>query len=73
MKTDTRTRLHYRIQSGMFVILFVGFLGVSAWLSQHYSISFDLSSNQRNSLSPETAGRPAHINRRRNSSNQRRK
>jgi ABC-type uncharacterized transport system involved in gliding motility auxiliary subunit len=55
MKVNTRTRLHYRVQSGMFVILFVGFLGVSAWLSQHYSISFDLSSNQRNSLSPETA------------------
>jgi ABC-type uncharacterized transport system involved in gliding motility auxiliary subunit len=55
MKVDTRTRLHYRIQSGLFVVLFLGFLGVSAWLSQHYTIRFDLSSNQRNSLSPETA------------------
>lgn len=54
MKVNFRSRLQYRIQSGLFLMLFIGFLGVAAWLSNQYSFSVDLSSNQRNSLSPES-------------------
>ncbi|MEM7561734.1 MAG: GldG family protein [Pseudomonadota bacterium] len=55
MKVDHRTRLNYRLQSGLFIVLFLALLGVMAWLSQQFSVQFDLSSNQRNSLSNETS------------------
>ncbi len=51
MKVDRRSRWQYRIQSGVFVLLFLALLGVLAWLSERYSLVFDLSANQRNSLS----------------------
>ncbi len=54
MKVDRRSRWQYRIQSGVFVVLFVALLGVLAWMSERYSLVFDLSANQRNSLSQET-------------------
>ena len=54
MKMDRRKRLHYRVQSGVFVLLFVALLAALGWLSNRYSTSFDLSANQRNSLSPES-------------------
>ena len=54
MNVNPRTRLNYRLQSGLFLILFIILLGLSAWLSQQFSVQFDLSSNQRNSLSVET-------------------
>ncbi len=54
MKVSARTRLQYHIQSGVFVVLFVFLLGVLAWVSNRFPLSFDLSANQRNSLSPES-------------------
>lgn len=55
MKLNARARLQLRIQSGVFLLLFVALLALLAWLSQRYPVSIDMSSNQRNSLSAETA------------------
>jgi len=54
MKLNKKTRLQLKIQSGLFIILFVGFIGLLAWLSTQYSFSVDLTANQRNSLSQPT-------------------
>lgn len=54
MKVDARSRWQYRIQSGVFVILFIGLLVVLAWTTNRFAISIDFSANQRNSLSAET-------------------
>ncbi len=55
MKVDSRSRWQYRIQSGVFLLLFITLLAVAAWLSNRFPVTFDLSSNQRNSLSAESA------------------
>ena len=54
MKLNSRARLQLRIQSGVFLLLFIALLVLLAWLSQRYPITIDMSSNQRNSLSQET-------------------
>jgi ABC-type uncharacterized transport system involved in gliding motility auxiliary subunit len=54
MKLNKKTRLQLRIQSGLFVILFIAFIGLLAWLSTQYSFSLDLTQSQRNSLSEPT-------------------
>ncbi|MCP4983495.1 MAG: GldG family protein [Gammaproteobacteria bacterium] len=54
MKVDARVRLQLRIQSGVFLILFIALLGIIAWLSQRYPVTVDMSVNQRNSLSEES-------------------
>jgi len=55
MKLNARTRLQIRIQSGVFLLLFITLLAVLAWLSNRYPVTFDMSANQRNSLSQETS------------------
>ncbi len=55
MKLNARTRLQIRIQSGVFLLLFIALLAVLAWLSNRYPVTIDMSANQRNSLSQETA------------------
>ena len=55
MKLDSRSRLQLRLQSGLFLLLFVALLALLAWLSNRYPVTIDLSANQRNSLSQETA------------------
>jgi ABC-type uncharacterized transport system involved in gliding motility auxiliary subunit len=55
VKVDARSRSGYRVQSGVFLLLFISLLGVTAWLSTRFPVSIDLSDNQRNSLSPESA------------------
>ncbi len=55
MKVDSRMRLQYRIQSGIFLLLFIGLMVVLAWISNRYPLSIDMSANQRNSLSQESA------------------
>lgn len=55
MKMNSRRRLQYRIQSGVFLLLFIGLIAALAWFSERHAISIDLSANQRNSLSPESA------------------
>lgn len=54
MKVDSRVRLQFRIQSGVFLVLFVALLVSIAWLSNRYPLTIDMSANQRNSLSQET-------------------
>ncbi len=54
MKLNSRVRLQLRIQSGIFLLLFVALLALLAWLSQRYPVTIDMSTNQRNSLSQET-------------------
>jgi len=55
VKVDSRSRWQYRIQSGVFLLLFITLLGLTAWLSNRFPITIDMSSNQRNSLSQESA------------------
>ena len=52
---DARQRLQYRLQSGVFLILFIALLAALGWLSERHAISIDLSAGERNSLSPESA------------------
>lgn len=54
MKLNSRARLQLRIQSGVFLLLFIALLVLLAWLSQRHPITIDMSSNERNSLSQET-------------------
>ncbi len=61
MKVDARTRLQYRIQSSVFLLLFVALLVVLAWISDRYPFSIDMSANQRNSLSQESVRLVAEI------------
>jgi ABC-type uncharacterized transport system involved in gliding motility auxiliary subunit len=58
---NARRRLQYRIQSGVFLVLFVALLAALGWLSNRHPIVFDMSANQRNSLSAETARLVAEI------------
>jgi len=55
VKVDSRVRLQFRLQSGIFLLLFIALLTVLAWLTNRYPYTFDMSSNQRNSLSQESA------------------
>ena len=54
MKVNSRVRLQFRIQSGVFLLLFIGLLVALAWLSNRYPLTIDMSANQRNSLSQES-------------------
>lgn len=54
MIIDARTRWQIRLQSGLFILLFLCALGLLAWLSKLYSVSIDLTTNERNSLSQES-------------------
>ena len=51
---NSRLRWQIRLQSGLFVVLFLAVVGLLGWLSQLNPLSIDLSANQRNSLSAET-------------------
>ncbi len=51
---DSRLRWQFRLQSSLFVVLFLALMGSLAWLSQLSPVIIDLSTNQRNSLSAET-------------------
>ena len=55
MKVDSRARLQFRLQSGIFLLLFIALLTVLAWITNRYPYTIDMSSNQRNSLSQESA------------------
>ncbi len=58
---DSRQRLQYRIQSGVFLVLFIALLVAAGWLSSRHAVSIDLSAGERNSLSPESARLLAEI------------
>jgi ABC-type uncharacterized transport system involved in gliding motility auxiliary subunit len=55
VKVDSRVRLQIRLQSGIFLLLFIALLMVLAWLTNRYPYTIDMSANQRNSLSQESA------------------
>ncbi|MDH3760112.1 MAG: GldG family protein [Gammaproteobacteria bacterium] len=61
MKVNARTRLQYRIQSGVFLLLFIALMAVLAWITDRYSLTIDMSANQRNSLSQESVRLVAEI------------
>lgn len=52
---DSRQRLQYRVQSGVFLVLFIALLAAVGWFSNRHAVSIDLSAGERNSLAPETA------------------
>lgn len=61
MKLNSRARLQIRLQSSVFLLLFIALLVVLAWLSNRHSLTFDMSANQRNSLSEETVRLLANV------------
>ncbi len=54
MEINRKTRIQLKVQSGLFVLLFIVFISLLGWLSTQYKFSIDLTSNQRNSLSEPT-------------------
>ena len=54
MIIDAKFRRQLRLQSSLFLLLFVATFGLVAWLSTLFPVSIDLSKNQRNSLSEES-------------------
>jgi ABC-type uncharacterized transport system involved in gliding motility auxiliary subunit len=54
MKLNHKTRLQLRIQSTLFIVLFIGVTGLLAWLTQQYHFKIDLTASQSNSLSGPT-------------------
>jgi len=51
MQLSNKTRLQLKIQKFIFLFLFISSIALLAWLSNHYTKQFDLTSNQRHSLS----------------------
>lgn len=51
MKITNQSRIQLRIQKVIFLLLFFSGIGMLAWLSNHYTQQFDLTSNKRHSLS----------------------
>ena len=55
MRIDRQTRIQLTIQKVVFLCLFLGIIGMLAWLSGHYQWQFDLTANKRHSISQESA------------------
>jgi gliding motility-associatede transport system auxiliary component len=68
MKLSDQSRLQLSIQKLIFLLLFISGIGMLAWISNHYSVQFDLTANQRHSLSANsvdllnTLDRPVTVN-----------
>jgi ABC-type uncharacterized transport system involved in gliding motility auxiliary subunit len=54
MQISAQTRLQYRLQTILFIVLFLSVIGVLAWLSTQYSFRSDWTAGHRNSLSADT-------------------
>jgi ABC-type uncharacterized transport system involved in gliding motility auxiliary subunit len=67
MEMNKKTRNEFRFQSIIFIILFLGIIGILAWLSQRYSIDTDWTATGRNTLNEATIkllsrmDQPVHI------------
>lgn len=67
MEMNIRTRWYLRIQNIFFIALVVALLGAIGWLGERYSVAFDWTANQRNSLTAdsvallETLQAPLHV------------
>jgi ABC-type uncharacterized transport system involved in gliding motility auxiliary subunit len=51
LEINRRQRRRLRVQDGVFVLLLVLIIGLLGWLGQRYSVEFDLTASNRNSLS----------------------
>ncbi len=54
MQINKKTRLQLKLQSSLFIILFLVVIGLLGWLSTQYQFNIDLTVGQRNSLSEPT-------------------
>ncbi len=61
MKVTVKSRRQIRLQNILFVVLFVGLIGVLAWLSTRYHYQSDWTANGRNSLSEASVAALAEI------------
>lgn len=52
MQVTAKSRLQIRLQNILFVVLFLAFIGMLAWLSTRYSYQADWTAGARNTLSP---------------------
>ena len=52
MKVSKKTHLQIRLQNIIFTLLFLTFVAMLAWLGQRYNVSYDVTANNRNTLSP---------------------
>ncbi len=52
MEITPKTRWQYRLQSGLFLVLFLAVIGLLAWISHRYSFEADWTANGRNTLAP---------------------
>jgi len=51
MKTSKNIRLHLQIQKVIFIVLLLSVAGLLAWTSQKYSVQYDWTAGQRNTIS----------------------
>ncbi|VAW55007.1 hypothetical protein MNBD_GAMMA06-1380 [hydrothermal vent metagenome] len=51
MKLSAKSHLQLTVQKIIFLLLFSSSIGMLAWLTNHYNYQFDLTANQRHSLS----------------------
>lgn len=51
MQLSSKTRLQLQLQKIIFLLLFIACIGLLAWLGNHYNKRWDITSNQRHSLS----------------------
>ncbi len=54
MQISSRSRWQIRLQNALFVVLFLGVIGLLAWLSQQHYREIDLSAGARNSLTEQS-------------------
>jgi ABC-type uncharacterized transport system involved in gliding motility auxiliary subunit len=54
MEISARSRLQYRIQTIVFVVLFLFVIAILAWLSTQFSVRSDWTAGKRNSLTDDT-------------------
>ena len=54
MEISNKSRIQYRIQAVIFVVLFLLVIGILAWLSMQYSVRSDWTADNRNSLTDDT-------------------
>lgn len=55
MEVTKKSRLQLRLQSGLFLLLFLGVIGTLAWLSKQYHFQSDWTASGRHTLSPASA------------------
>ena len=56
MKLSDQSRFQLTVQKLIFLLLFICSIGMLAWISNHYSVQFDLTANKRHSLSENSVG-----------------